>query len=77
MNIEEARKLRVGSRVKCPEDRGSAGFIGVVVHVGGIESKNAEGTPYMWVTVRNSRHQRAVWPTNRLSSISSIAGGTK
>ena len=69
MRIEDARKLRVGSRVECPEDRGSAGFIGVVVHVGSIESKNAEGTPYMWVTVRNSRPQRAVWPTNRLSLV--------
>lgn len=69
MNIEEARKLRVGSRVKCPEDRGSAGFIGVVVHVGRIESKTANGTPYMWVTVRNSRPQRAVWPTNRLGLV--------
>jgi hypothetical protein len=77
MNIEEARKLRVGSRVKCPEDQGSAGFTGVVVHVGSIESRSAEGTPYMWVTVRNSHHQRAVWPTNRLSSISGIAGATK
>ena len=69
MNIEEARKLRVGSRVKCPEDRGSAGFTGVVVHVGSIESKTVNGTPYMWVTVRNSHHQRAVWPTNRLGLV--------
>ena len=69
MNIEDARKLRVGSRVKCHEDRGSAGSIGVVVYVGSIESKNAEGTPYMWVTVRNLHHQRAVWPTNRLDLV--------
>lgn len=69
MNIEEARKLRVGSQVKCPEDRGSAGFIGTVVHVGSIESKTVNGTPYMWVTVRNPYYQRAVWPTNRLSLV--------
>lgn len=70
MRIEDARKLRVGSRVKCPEDRGSPPFVGVVVHIGSIESKNMHGVPYMWVTVRNTYHQRAVWPTNRLSIVS-------
>ena len=69
MRIEDARKLRVGSQVKCPEDRGSAGFIGVVVHVGSIESKTVNGTPYMWVTVRNPHYQRAVWPSNRLGLV--------
>lgn len=69
MHIEEARKLRVGSRVKCPEDRGDSPVIGVVVHVGSIESKNINGTPYMWVTVRSPYYRRAVWPTNRLSLV--------
>lgn len=69
MNIEEARKLRVGSRVQCPGDRGSAGFIGVVVYVGSTEAKTTNGTPYLWVTVRDPRYQRAVWPTNRLSIV--------
>lgn len=69
MNIEEARKLRVGSRVQCPGDLGAKGFPGTVVHLGGVESVDIMGVSYLWITVERRPGARAVWPSNRLGLI--------
>lgn len=69
MNIEEARKLRIGSHVMCPPDRGDRRFSGPVVFISGIESVDGQGQPYIWVTVERRQGHRSVWPSNRLGLV--------
>lgn len=68
MNIEQAKKLKVGDRVNCPEDRGAPAFIGKVASVGPNVSTNINGEEYVWVTVKGPHGFSAgVWPSNRLA----------
>lgn len=65
MLITRAKLLKVGDKVRCPADRGSPEFVGVVRHVGTEENTTFAGTPYIWVTVRGPHE--SVWPSNRLN----------
>jgi hypothetical protein len=68
MNIEDARKLKVGDRVRCPADRGNPAFIGVVTYYSGIGATHANvSEPFLWVNVSTIYGLNAgVWPSNRL-----------
>lgn len=68
MQVSQAHNLKPGANVYCPSDRGEAAYVGQVegtAHVGAKPCNNAQGIPYVWVTVR---HRRGVstWPSNRL-----------
>lgn len=68
MNIDKAITLKPGDTVRCPADRGEAGYTGKVTHVAGNKCTSFNGTPYVWVTVRHpSGLSNHVWPSNRLS----------
>lgn len=59
-------QVRTNLTVKCPPDRGDAGYSGKVVHVDHTEHKNSQGSPYCWVTVQHPSGSKHVWPSNRL-----------
>lgn len=67
MQIDKARQLKRGDIVACPPDRGNPGYRGTIKHVGAVEAKTTEGTPYIWVTVQAPWRHAEVWPSNRLS----------
>lgn len=69
MDIEDARKLKVGDRVAYPADRGDPGGIGEVTHVGTKEGVVSDSKLYVWVNVKGVHHE-SVWPSNRLSIVS-------
>ena len=65
MNIEQAKKLSVGSVVLCPPDRGDKGYTGQVTWVGELVQTNYQGFEYISVEVQGPHH-KSVWPSNRL-----------
>jgi len=69
MNIDQAKKLKVGDIVNCPEDRGTPAFTGIVASVGSNVSKTINGDEYVWVSVKSraTRFSAGVWPSNRLA----------
>ena len=70
MNLQQARKLKPGSKVKYPCDRGSPAGIGEVTSADlteAIKQTNIHGTEFIWVSVRHSPVQVSVWPSHRLS----------
>lgn len=69
MNIECAKKLKVGDVVYFPADRGDAGGNGKVTYISpNQEECEAYGTKekYIWVSVQRHPGCVAVWPSNRL-----------
>ena len=46
-------EMRKGQRVKCPEDRGSPAYVGIIESIGDKIQTNHKGDEYRWVTVRN------------------------
>ena len=70
MDLERARKLKIGDSVACPPDRGESGYIGVVTHLqaDATAQTNIHDVPYIWITVRKSGGVGTahVWPSNRL-----------
>lgn len=68
MRIEQALKLQPGQTVRCPEDRGQAGYAGRIDHRTDDVYETHDGkSKYIWVTVRHPRGHASVWPSNRLS----------
>lgn len=59
---DTARRFLVGQIVRCPADRGDAGYQGTVVSVG----EPLPGKSYRWVEVQHPRGTKHVWPSNRL-----------
>jgi hypothetical protein len=71
VNIQQARKLQPGNKVKYPSDRGSPAGIGEVTSANlsdSVKQKNIHGTEFIWVSVRHSPVQVSVWPSHRLST---------
>lgn len=75
MNIERARKLKQGSYVHVPADRGEPAYIGVVddplfvQNAETAEPVTQHGVQFFWVQVKKSGWNggaKSVWPTNRL-----------
>lgn len=69
MNIEQARELKAGDKVRCPADRGEPGYSGTVendLHQTSTINKNYYGVEYVWVSVRRDAYQVSGWPSNRL-----------
>lgn len=67
MNIEKARKLKLGDTVRCPSDRGAPAFIGKVSFIQpDLVNKNHVGEEYVWVNVSKNGKSAGVWPSNRL-----------
>lgn len=69
MKVEEAKQLKYGQRVACPEDRGDPAFIGTV-RTEGLDTTsiytNRIGEEYIWVEVSRPGRAKSVWPSNRL-----------
>lgn len=66
MTLEEARKIKVGSRVTCPPDRGATGYRGTVVAI--FSDAAWKDTKYIPVVVRHPLDgHESVWPSTRLS----------
>ena len=63
MQIE---KLRIGSTVRYPSDRGEPAGVGKIEHVSSAVYKNVYGNDYVWVLVRYESGRSASWPSNRL-----------
>ncbi|MBC7198096.1 MAG: hypothetical protein H5U32_02490 [Pseudomonas balearica] len=59
---DTARRFLVGQIVRCPADRGDAGYQGTVTSVG----EPLPGKSYRWIEVRHPRGTKHVWPSNRL-----------
>lgn len=69
MDIEQARKLRRGSMVKCPPDRGSKGFTGKVDQLDcatAMEHTSHQGLRFIWIAVRDPGGRPSIWPSTRL-----------
>lgn len=69
MDIERARKLKVGDSVNCPADRGSPAFTGRVSYIQpDAPAAKAFGSnqEYIWVNVTYNGRNAGVWPSNRL-----------
>lgn len=66
MNIERARKLKVGDRVYYPADRGDPAGDGRVTAVFPAECTHMNQAPFIWVEVQMPGIRKTVWPTNRL-----------
>ena len=67
MNIEKAKKLKVGDSVRCPADHGNSAYCGKVTFIQPtLVNKNHVGEDYLWVHVKGPNHV-SVWPSNRLS----------
>ena len=64
MNIEEAKKLKVGHVVQYPPDRGYPGGYSRVKYVpeNPIVHKNIYDVEYIWVSLEGG----GMWPSNRL-----------
>ena len=65
MDIEEAKKLKVGDKVRFPKDRGEPSGIGIVQSPAMGEYENIHGTPYVWIGLKGG----GVWPSNRLLNL--------
>ena len=67
MEIERAKRCKVGDVVHVPADRGDPAGWGKVKHIGGAVAKTLNGTEYVWITVRhNGLLHSSVWSSNRL-----------
>lgn len=68
MTLNQARRLRRGTLVHCPSDRGDPAYMGVVRGVDLLmEYENINGVPYVLVEVQHPDHgTHHVWPSNRL-----------
>jgi hypothetical protein len=64
MNIEQAKSLKIGDKVRCPSDRGDSSYTGTVEQVG-----TDEGKDYIWITVRAPSGRASIWPTSRLLGV--------
>ncbi len=71
MNIEQAKNLRLGQTVKCPPDRGTNGYMGIVsiIPTPLYEYVNSANEKYIWVSVKDKYNNVAVWPSNRISLV--------
>ena len=70
MRLEQARKLRFRQPVKVPEDRGDAGYQGIVESTDcrtALEHKAHNGASFIWVSVKGPGGRVAIWPSNRLT----------
>jgi hypothetical protein len=64
MKLNEALKLKAGTRVQCPPDRGGGGYEGKVVNID-TRAHETIGINYIWVVVEGDGH-KSVWPSSRL-----------
>jgi hypothetical protein len=70
MNIDEARNLKVGQRVRYPDDYGNPGGVGTVTRLPTGDSQTSYcGETYLWVSVRMFEGHEAAWPSNRLGRL--------
>jgi len=70
MNIDEARRLEPGMKVKCPENEDAPSYIGVVVQGAREPQMDLLGDHFFWLTVRDeARGCEAVWPSNLVSTV--------
>lgn len=67
VDIEKAKKIRIGQIVNYPADRGEAAGSGRVTFTQPLVYSNASGVEYVWVNVRKPDGSSAVWQSNRLS----------
>ena len=68
MTLDQAKRLRPGTLVHCPADRGDGPYTGTVVGVDSVEFENVMNVPYVLVEVQHSEHgTKHLWPSNRLS----------
>jgi hypothetical protein len=69
MNTVKAKRLKYGSPVNCPADRGAYPFSGKVIDRSDLSQapvfKTATGSEYIWVLVQGPG-SAALWPSNRL-----------
>jgi len=73
MHVDEARRLKPGMKVKCPDDQENAGYVGVVTHGANELQADLLGDPFFWITVRDeARGCEAVWPSNLISLVSPL-----
>lgn len=79
MNIEDAKRLKVGDKVWCPPEFDKAGYGGTtggVGYSGTVEYMppdleratylNIHDVAYIWVSVRHPKGTTHIWPSNRL-----------
>lgn len=68
MDITRARQLKVGDRVRFPEDRGDPAGVGKVSQIlpNSAEQVSHQGQQYIWIEIE-SLNKKSVWPSNRLS----------
>jgi hypothetical protein len=73
MNIEDARRLAPGMKVRCPEEQEEPAYTGVVVYGAGPVQEDLLGEEFAWITVRDeARGREAVWPSNQLRLLSPL-----
>jgi hypothetical protein len=73
MDIDQAKKLKYGQKVRCPADNGDPPYVGTVrteteIIAGSSVEKNLDGVEYIWIEVQGLKH-KSVWPSNRLGSM--------
>lgn len=63
------REIKVGMKVRVPEDRGDRSHIAEVINVGATEPAHSlAGEEYQWVLTRKLGSQiNNIWPSNRLT----------
>jgi hypothetical protein len=60
------RKLKIGLKVRCPQDRGNPSYYGTIVSYSNDVNYNINKIPYVWVTIE-SNGSKSIWPSNRLN----------
>lgn len=71
MDIQRALKLKKGSLVNCPADRGDPAFTGKIVTEtemikNAIINTHPNGGKYIWIEIQTPFLHKSVWPSNRL-----------
>ena len=59
--------LKLGSKIKCPEDRGNKSYYGVIDFIGEDINYTLNDIPYVWVTIINPNDSKSIWPSNRIT----------
>ena len=68
MDILSALQLKVGDKVRYPEDAPYSEGVGKIDYVTHNKHHSFNGTEYIWVSVKQQHGHSTIWPSNRLEN---------
>lgn len=63
----QIKDLKIGLKVKCPEDRGNSSYHGIIDSISKEVNYTFKDIPYVWVTIINPDKTKSIWSSNRIN----------